>query len=206
MDRQTAAKGVTVRATAIAAVGPVTSGSTTGGYVVGTAKSVGWAQPASSSLPSGLIGAVPIAIDASQWQALAAAQTAVALTVAADGTLSQSSGQAVGYLADQSSLGQSVVMGASGPFQRGAVQSAIGLRALGNRGQVIGFGAIDALTISGSTISFQPVQQRVASSNASAVLVAPLPAGTDAAALWTLHNAVSYPLYAPTLVNRLSAP
>jgi hypothetical protein len=69
-------------------------------------------------------------------------------------------------------------------------------------GQIIGFGAIDALTVTGTTISFQPVQGRIAGDNASAALLAPLPAGIDATSLWTQHEAVQYPLYAPVLVNR----
>ncbi len=177
---------MSVRGTAIASAGPV--------------KSVGWANPS-----LGLSGAVPIAIDSTQWAALVQAQTASSLTLANDGstlTLS-SSGQAVGYFADQAVLGSTVVIGAQAAAATvPPANQASAYVMLETGGQIVGFGAIDALTINGKTISFQPVQGRIAGDNASAALLAPLPAGVDAAALWAQHEAVQYPLYAPALVNR----
>jgi hypothetical protein len=73
---------------------------------------------------------------------------------------------------------------------------------------VVGFGAVNMPMQNGDgTVSFTvPPNQQVATVNASASLVAPLPTGTDVAALWNAHDAVANPLYAPALVNRLWAP
>ena len=133
------------------------------------------------------------------------AQTAAALTLANDGstlTLS-SSGQAVGYLADQTALGSTVVIGdqaAAGTVPPANQSSAYVM--LETAGQIIGFGAIDALTVNGTTISFQPVQGRIAGDNASAALLAAAAGGHRCHRAWTQHEAVQYPLYAPVLVNR----
>jgi len=68
--------------------------------------------------------------------------------------------------------------------------------------QVIGFGAADGLSSGNRSITLQPVQSRVAWSNASASLVQPLTPGVSVPALWTLRAAVKYPLFSPVLVNR----
>ncbi len=225
VDRNTVARGVTVRGTSVASIGfnpannPQISSndpSFTTYPTIGMVSSAGWANPSANQ-----IGVVPIAIYSDPaggidgWSPLVASQAQATLSVANDGsTLQNSSGQTIGFLLNQSTwmvtAGQStslapVIIGQTASPDASALppnQSSAFIVLLSAAHQVIGFGAADGLTAGNRSISFTPVQNRVAWENASAMVVQPLAQGVDVQSLWTLRTAVQYPLFAPVLVNR----
>ena len=191
---------------------------------IGMTSSVGWPYSWSDekNVIHNQIGAVPIAIYADsaagndQWSPLVTGQSAVTLTVASDAmTLKASNGTTtVGFLVNQTpwvvTQGQNsvlspVVIGQPAAAAATALpdnQSSAYVLLLSAANQVIGFGAVDGLSSGSQSITFKPMQNRVAWENASAMLVQPFQPGVDVQSLWKLRAAVQYPLFSPVLVNR----
>lgn len=199
-------RGITVRATAIADARIV--------------KSVGRFDSANS-----LTGAMPIVIFSDQWDSAFPDGTAVSISVAADGNLTIGS-TTVGYVTDATGAGQATIIGDATTIQAvptpASFVTTVSSRSAGyvpiiaastntvipNR--VIGFGYVEPITASGTTLVVTRLSGRIASENASPVLSRQLDAifgdstsGPDAEleSLFQEHAAMSAPLLAPALVH-----
>ena len=224
---------MTLRATAIAAVGPV-SFATSGGtqtYSAGLAKTIGTVDPSGS-----YAGHVPFAINADVWAGLAAnggtlTATGGTLTITGgtagtppDGLVLAAAASGAGLTATGvAGIGQAVIAGsdsstlAAYPASLPAYIPIYTTTELGGQQYtIIGFGYLPpgSLTVGAAQIVIAPsggaaAAYPVAARNASGVVALPVLGGfsaQDVSTLFALHEGLVSPVYAPVLVDHYIGP
>jgi hypothetical protein len=212
LDRNLAAAGVTVRATAIAAVGAVDGTS----HEVGRAKTAGPPYDNPDPLGRDLPGVTPFAMAAEFWDKGVNEAAPLTLTVDGSGALlagATEAGQviAVALLA----IGHEVQPSGDTTPLDGATSNRELFRyvpiyeSIGSQPRtVIGFGHVE-WTLASNSLTLTINENRIGCGNLSGVPVMDLPSTlteADIGPLFQEHAALARPVYSPVLVNRHLGP